>query len=138
MIAYVDSSVVLRRLFGEPDALEAWSTIEVAYASCLMPVEVGRVVDRYRLMGKIGDEEVAQVHEEARRAFRSIEILALTESILERAAGPMATVVGTLDALHLATALELSRGVESPLIVATHDAQLARGSRAMGLQVAGA
>lgn len=137
MIAFVDSSVVLRKLFGEPEVLAEWRRIEDAYASGLMPLEISRVIDRYRLAGQIGDEEVAALHQEARRVLHSIEILALTEQILERAAGPMPTTLGSLDAVHLATALELARFLGVRLVVATHDVQLARAARASGLEVCG-
>jgi predicted nucleic acid-binding protein len=70
--------------------------------------------------------------------LRSIEIVALTEPILRRAAGPMPTTLGTLDAIHLATALEIAPAVDGPLVVATHDRQLARAARASGLEVVGA
>lgn len=138
MIVFVDSSVVLRLLFGEPNALRVWPKITDAYASRLISVEIGRVIDRRRLAGAIGDVDVAHLQQEARRTLRSIEILAISEPILDRAAAAMPTMLGSLDALHLATALELSRTVGSPAVVATHDEQLARAARASGLAVMGA
>ncbi|RME20569.1 MAG: PIN domain-containing protein [Deltaproteobacteria bacterium] len=80
-----------------------------------------------------------KLHGEARKVFRSMEILAVTEGILERAASAMPTVIGTLDAIHLATALELAReaGMKD-LVLATHDVQLARAARASGLVAIGA
>lgn len=138
MIAFVDSSVVLRKLFGEPGALAEWSQIDQAYASRILPVEVARVIDRYRLAGQIDDADVAALHGEARRVLRSMQVLALSETVLRRAAGPMPVVLGTLDALHLATALELAPTLDGPLVLATHDEQLARAARASGLDVCGA
>jgi len=138
MIAFIDSSVLLRKLFGEPEALARWSAIEEAYASRLLPLEVGRVIDRCRLAGDIDDEQLVALLEECRRVAGSIEILSITESILQRAAGPMPTLVGSLDAIHLITALELSSSLEEPVVFATHDEQLARAARACGLKVIGA
>jgi predicted nucleic acid-binding protein len=138
MRVLVDTSVLLRKLFGEPDPLAEWSRIEEAYASRILLVEVGRVIDRCRLEGKIGDEEVAHLHEEARRVLRSIDVVDLTNTILERAATAMPTVLGSLDALHLVTALELRRSSDKPLAIATHDHQLARAARASGFVVYGA
>lgn len=137
MIAFIDSSVLLRRLFGEPHPLKEWRRIKVAYASRLLPIEIGRVIDRARLATQITDEEVVSLHEEARRVMRSIEILALTEAILDRAAAAMPTTLGSLDAIHLATALQLAPSLDSPLVVATHDVQLARAAQASGLEVCG-
>ncbi len=138
MIAYVDSSVILRKLLGEPGALAAWRSIESAYASRLLPVEVARVIDRLRLSARIDDEAVVRLHTELRRILRSIDLVAVGESVLRRAAAPMPTVVGSLDAIHLATALEVAAHVNAPLTLATHDAQLARAARASGLEVTGA
>ncbi len=137
MIAYIDSSVLLRQLFGERNALAEWRSIEAAYASRLLPLEVGRTIDRCRLLGTIDDEQVADLHDESRRVLRSIEILAVTERILARATGPMPTVIGSLDAIHLATALDVARTLSAPLVVATHDVQLATAARASGLSVCG-
>jgi len=138
MIAFVDSSVILRKLFRERGSLAEWSSIESAYASRLLTLEVGRVIDRCRLEGRLDDDDVATLQQEARRVYRSIEILAVTEEILDRAAGPMPTVLGSLDAIHLTTALELARVLAAPLVVATHEARLARAARAAGLTVCGA
>ena len=137
MIAYVDSSVLLRKLLGEPGPLKEWRSIRAAYASRVLIVEVGRVIDRLRLAGEIDDAQVAALHEESRRVCESIEILPLSERILGRAQGPMPTALGSLDAIHLATALEAAAGVGGPLVMLTHDVQLARAAQASGLPVRG-
>ncbi|MGQ0504242.1 MAG: type II toxin-antitoxin system VapC family toxin [Myxococcaceae bacterium] len=137
MIAFIDSSVLLRKFFDEPDPLKQWSEITEAYASRLLPLEIGRVIDRFRLAGEVDDEEVAHLHEEARRTLRSIELRPITERILQRAAAPMPTTVGSLDAIHLATALEIATQ-RGGLVLVTHDLQLARAARASGLEVLGA
>jgi predicted nucleic acid-binding protein len=129
--------VLLRKLFGETDSLDEWAEIREAFASRILLVEVGRVIDRCRLAAEIDDQQVEHLHREARRVVRSIELLDLSDAILVRAAGPMPTVVGTLDGLHLATALELAQNKSLPLVLATHDVQLARAARASGLDVVG-
>jgi len=137
VIALVDTSVVLRKLFGEPGSLAEWPKIREAFASRILLVELGRMIDRSRLTSAIDDAEVEQLQSEARRLLRSVALVALTDRILTRAAGPMATVLGTLDAIHLATAHDVF--VSRPgLVVATHDKQLARAARASGLDVCGA
>jgi predicted nucleic acid-binding protein len=136
VISLVDTSVILRKLFGERSMLAEWPRIREAFASRIILVELGRIVDRARLGGEIDDAQVEQLQSEARRLLRSIALVALTDRILTRAAGPMPTVVGSLDAIHLATAQELA--VSRPaLVLATHDRQLARAARASGLEVCG-
>ena len=137
MIAYLDTSVLLRMLFREPSPLANWSSIEQAYASRLLVVEVSRVIDRCRLAGRLDDESVAKLHEEKVRLVQSIDVLELTDVLLERASLPMPTVIGTLDALHLVTALEVKRTLAPKLVLLTHDEQLARAARASGLVVQG-
>jgi predicted nucleic acid-binding protein len=129
--------VVLRKVFGEADVLAEWGDIRGAYGSRVLPVEVGRVIDRARLAGEIDDEQVEQLHRETRKLLDSVDIVGLSERILLRAAGPMPTALGTLDSIHLATALELAASRAPKLVLATHDRQLARGARASGLDVVG-
>jgi len=137
VIAFVDSSVLLRLLLGEPKPLREWKTIGTAYASRILAVEIGRVIDRMRLAGDISDEEVVALHTEARRVLASIAIVPVTEEILARAQGPMPTALGTLDSIHLASALEVATRLEEPLVLATHDTQLGRAAQASGLSVCG-
>lgn len=137
MRVLIDSSVLLRKLFGEPEPLSEWTAIEAAYACRLVSVEIGRVIDRCRLMNQINDDDVVLLHRETKRLLLSIDVLALTETILERAGQAMPTVLGTLDAIHLATALELNRYPGSAVVLATHDVQLARAARAFGIHVIG-
>jgi len=137
MIALLDTSVLLRKLFGEPASLAEWSQITEAYASRILPLELGRAIDRSRLAGDIDDRQVEHLHREARRLLRSVDILALSERILVRAGAPMPTVLGSLDAIHLATALEVAAARNDPVVLATHDEQLGRAARASGLEVRG-
>lgn len=137
MRALLDSSVLLRRLFEEPNPLGAWDQIREAYASRLLAVEVGRVIDRARLAGGIDDHSVVALHEESQRVMGSVEFVDVTDSIWRRAAASMPTVVSSLDAIHLATALELQRQFDEPLVVATHDVRMARAARALGFVVLG-
>ncbi len=137
MIAFVDSSVLLRKLLGEPHPLKEWKTIRTAYASRILALEVGRVIDRLRLNGDIDDDDVVRLHHEARRALASVIVVPVTERILRRAQGPMPTTLGTLDAIHLASALEVAASMPLPPALATHDTQLARAAQASGLLVCG-
>src|SRR5205807_3240316 len=58
--AYLDSSVVLRLLLGQPDALAEWEEIEAGVASALVEVECLRTLDRVRVMGAISDDDLAE------------------------------------------------------------------------------
>jgi hypothetical protein len=60
----------------------------------------------------------------------------LTDSILQRASEAFPTTVGTLDGLHLASALEVREFEELDLLL-THDQQLGIAARSLGFEVLG-
>ena len=72
------------------------------------------------------------------RLLRAVSLADLSAPILRRAADPFPTPLGTLDAIHLATALAWRDARHPALLVATHDAQLALAARACGFEVVGA
>jgi predicted nucleic acid-binding protein len=138
VIYYVDSSVILRVLLGQPGALAQWPSIEHGVASGLVEVECFRVLDRLHLARDVGDDELARRREALYRILASLTLVDPNRAILRRAAQPMPTALGSLDAIHLATALLWREVVEEEITMATHDAALARASRAFGLTVVGA
>lgn len=137
MIAYLDSSILLRIILGQRDAVKEWPTIETGVASALVEVECLRTLDRLRVSENRSDEDIAIRREAVFRLLESMEIIDLTRPILTRAAQPLPTALGTLDALHLATALLWREGREKDLVMATHDASLAMAARASGFRVVG-
>jgi predicted nucleic acid-binding protein len=137
VIAYLDSSVILRIVFDERDSLAEWSAIDQAVTSVLARVECLRVLDRERLRLGLPDDEIVRRAEAVAAVMAGSTILDMSPPILERAAQPFPTTLGTLDALHLASAL-LYRQSEAPaLVLATHDLDLGRAGRASGLPVLG-
>jgi hypothetical protein len=58
--------------------------------------------------------------------------------VLARASEPFPTPLGTLDALHLATALVWRERMHQPVAMATHDRDLALAARSFGFEVLGA
>lgn len=137
MIAYVDSSVLLRFVLGQRHVLEEWPSIEHAVASALVQVECLRTLDRLKLEQRIADEEISLRRASIFELLKSVELLDITSLVLERASQPLATVLGTLDAIHLATALLWREASETKLTMATHDTALGTASRANGLAVVG-
>jgi predicted nucleic acid-binding protein len=135
MKVYVDSSVVLRRLLREPGAFERWSDWEWAVSSELLLVEAHRSINRLRLTRSMADEEVAQVVAVLRSLIKVFEMVPVRSPVLERAASAFPTVVGTLDAIHIASALLWIQENEAPLVFLTHDEQQARAAMACGLDV---
>jgi predicted nucleic acid-binding protein len=67
----------------------------------------------------------------------SLELVDVDAMVLDRASQPLPTELGTLDAIHLATALLWKDMTREELTMATHDGALALASRAHGLPVVG-
>ena len=134
---YLDTSTVLRVLLRQPKPLAIWAGWERAYASELLHVEACRVIDRLRLEGILDDHGVADAHEELVRIESVIANIPLSRPVVERASLPMATVVKSLDALHLASAMLLRERLRITLVFATHDPQQARAARALGFDCIG-
>ena len=137
MIAYVDASVLLRVALRQADALPEWRHVEQGVASALILTEGLRTLDRLRLRAKLSDEEVATRRATILQLVASLELVELDQVVLERAAQPMPTELGTLDALHLATAVLWREAYDADLVMATHDTGLGLAARAHGFPVVG-
>src|SRR5690348_14478090 len=102
--AYIDSSVVVRRTLKQPGALHqvAWG---IARSSELLRAELFRTVDRFRVTTGIIEVEATQLQTDAESNLAGIDLLPLDSEVSRRVAGRFPTPLGTLDAIHLATAL---------------------------------
>ncbi len=137
MIVYLDASVVLRVVLRDASTIDSWGRWETAYASELLGVEARRAVDRLRLTGVLDDAAVVAAIATLARVERGIHRVALSRAVLRRASLPMGTVVKTLDAIHLASALLLRERAAIELTFATHDQQQATAARALGFECIG-
>jgi hypothetical protein len=136
MNVYVDSSVTLRVVLRQADALASWDSIDRAFSSELTRVECLRTVDRARIRFALTDDTVAAQRAALLAILAGMEVVSLDRVVLERAAEPLPTLLGTLDAIHLATAT-LVRNAIPDLAFATHDSELGLAARAVGFSVDG-
>ena len=138
MIAYLDTSALLRLVLRESGSLDkevrSW---EGLVSSELLAVESLRTLDRLRLQGDLSVEEAASRRETVTEWLEAVDLVRLQPPILARASEPFPTPLGTLDALHLATALVWRDRMRQALVVATHDRDLALAARSFGLEVHG-
>lgn len=137
MIVYLDTSVLLRLVLHEPGALDQLPSFDALVSSELIGVECHRTLDRLRLQGVLTAHEAADAFEIVREWLDAVEIVPLQPAILSRASAPLPTPLGTLDAIHLATALTWRDRLGAIDAVATHDAALALAARAFGFTVIG-
>lgn len=102
-----------------------------------MEVECLRTRDRLRLVQQVPDREIAVRRESVFRLMESMDVVAPDRIVLGRASQPLPSSLGTLDAIHLATALLWQERKGAAIVMATHDAALATAARASGLRTLG-
>jgi len=133
---YVDSSVVLRIILGEPQPLREWRRIDRAISSQLVRLECLRTIDRAGLRATLDDREVAARRGALLEVLDGFDMVPIDAAVLQRAADPFPTTLGSLDAIHLASAVRIRDQVPH-LRLATHDEELATAARAVGFAVLG-
>jgi predicted nucleic acid-binding protein len=136
VIAYIDSSVVVRLVFAQPAPLAEWGAIERGLSSALLRVECLRVVDQARIRFHLSDQEVARRRAAMLELLDAIDLVPLDPIVLDRAAEPFPTSLGTLDALHLATALAIREEIPA-VTLTTHDERLGLAAASLGFDVRG-
>ncbi len=134
---YVDTSVILRRLLWEPGAIEDWRDWESAVTSELLETEALRSLDRMRLIDRLSASQFNSKVAELKDVISGLELVALDRIVLRRAGAPLPVPLGTLDAIHLATAQLWVEYANQELTFATHNRQLGFAARALGFPVMG-
>lgn len=132
---YIDASVLLRIVFVRPDRFAGWDRIDQPISSELIAAECFRTIDRLRIRGDIDDGEFAMRRNTVIEHLDAFRLVDLDRAILSRAGEPFPTALGTLDAIHLATAFFMRD--EADAKIATHDRELAIAGQAMGFEVHG-
>ena len=137
MNAYIDTSALLRIVLREPGALADLRSYDALISSELIAVESARTIDRLRLQGSLTAAEAAARVRAVNDWLEAIDLVLLRPPVLSRASEPLPMSLGTLDALHLATAL-IWRDRMGPLpILATHDTALGLAAQTFGFDVRG-
>ena len=137
MIAYIDTSALLRIVLREPGALEDLRTYDGLVSSELIAVESARTIDRLRLQGALTTEEASARLRVVNEWLEAIDLVLVRPPVLSRASEPLPMPLGTLDALHLATALIWRDRIGSLPTMATHDTALGLAAQSFGFDVRG-
>ena len=121
---YVDTSTVLKLVVREAETAElrAWTEGRELIASDLVRAEALRAARRH------SPEALSRL----RSVLSAMPTLAITTAVCDRAAELDPTILRTLDALHLACALQLSDDLEA---VVTYDRRMADACVVLGLTV---
>ena len=139
MIAYAESSAVLAWLLGEPEGervRQLMAGAERVVSSTLTPLECARAIERGALAGRLTEAEALAGRRLLDSARRTWVLLEMTGPALARAARRFpAEPVRTLDAIHLAAALEFHEALGG-LTMVSLDERVKDNARLLGMAVA--
>ena len=131
---YLDTSVFLEWLFKE-NSDKYRPPGEQIVSSDLLRVESRRTFHRLRLENKIDDSGFVRLQTVFQDFWHTIHVVSVDEAILELSAGTFPTIIGTLDAIHLSTALLYQKYKKVSLTIITEDKQLRTTAQACGFTV---
>lgn len=137
MIAYLDSSVLLRILLDEKSPLKEFKSIELGVSSSLLKIECLRTLDRLKIENALSDDAFLEAREFFLSSFRKIQKIPITNTVVDLASQSWGVPLKTLDSIHLASALLWKRSEQEDLYFMTHDKKLGRAAAAQGLSVLG-
>lgn len=137
MNVYLDSSVLLRVIFSEPEQLKEFNQIKTAVSSELLRVECLRTIDRIRINKRFSDGIYTQYIQRFFTFFEKIDRIPIQRPILDRASQPFSTTLGSLDAIHLASAIVYRERFSPDLVLLTHDKQLASAALTCSFKILG-
>lgn len=139
---YVDASVLMRVVLNEPGPLAEWTRLADVAASELIEVEGLRTIERAGIRATsprrrpLTADEADAARDRLYRALEEMDLLALDTTVLALA-GQLRGWLGTLDAIHLATATLRQGQLGTRPIIATHDPDLGAAAKASGFRVIG-
>ena len=136
-VYFLETSVLLRFLFAEPNSLNDLTQKPYFVASELIRLEALRTIDRMRLTQGLQSHDVANRMRGVNEFLRYVETIPVQSSVIERASLPFPTPIRSLDALHLSSALLWKQSKKKELVFLTHDIELAQAAQALGLEVEG-
>ena len=137
MKAYLDSSVILRIVLKQPNPYVGWKDFETLVGSQLVEVECLRTLDRMRVMEGIPEDTLLAYRVDLFEVMKGMDLFQPTPPILRRASETFPVAIGTLDAIHLSTALSWMDEQSEDLIFLTHDKGLGKAALALGFKAEG-
>lgn len=136
MIAYLDSSVVLRYILKGESAIIHALACDTVVSSELLEIECKRVLHRCRMQGELDDRAFATAVARFDKVLAGVALMALSGEVKKRAAEAFPVVIKTFDALHIATALSLAgKRPDEKILVFSHDEGMNRCASVLGFGV---
>lgn len=135
MTSYLDSSVLISIAFQEPGHLTRIESFGSLISSRILMAECLRTLLRLQHAQYISEDEFVQKSEFFQKAFRSITLIDVSKSILDRSMQSFGIHVKTLDAIHLSSALLWRESKKEEVSFLTHDDKQSKAARVLGFQV---
>lgn len=133
MVGYLDSSVLLQNLLEDDQGLKHALTCDYVISSELINIECCRIIHRYRLEGQLNESDFLRSLMRLEESLEEISMIKLVDEIKQRAAEAFPTIIKTLDALHLSSAIAYQKRLhDEKIIVFSYDRQFNRCARALG------
>ncbi|MCG8477523.1 MAG: PIN domain-containing protein [Spirochaetales bacterium] len=134
MIAYVDTSVVLQFILEGDVALNRAFEFPTTVSSELLEIEAVRTLERLRMQRVLDDQTRAEATIRLQSVLDALDVWEISRAVKTRSRDAFPTIIGTLDAIHLATALCHPEAREPKGIgVFTYDRQMALCAAALGM-----
>jgi predicted nucleic acid-binding protein len=135
-VVYIESSAVLHWLLGQSAAAEVRRVVDeadVVLTSTLTVTEAERALIRAETGGELRGGDAQRLRGMLNRAQAAWTRMAVSEQVLSRASRPFPVEpVRTLDAIHLATALEFAAAYPD-LRILSFDRRLQGNAEALGI-----
>lgn len=137
MVAYLDSSALLGYLLLGEITLKHAQNFPRLVSSELLEIECRRVLLRCRMEGRFSDETLIEAVERLDDVLAAIDLLELSGPVKKRSMEAFPIHIKALDALHLASALQITEEVPAENItVFSHDRSFNLCARALGFHAA--
>lgn len=137
MKAYLDSSVILRRFLGETGGLEMLDKLTWGVSSQVTRLECVRTLDRLHVRSRIDSKEFADLRRRCLELMTRLEIAQLTDALISLAESSFSVPLGSLDSIHLASAILWQKKNREPILFLTHDQELALAAASQGFNIKG-
>ena len=123
---YMDTSALVKLVISEPESDALSEHLEAS--GCQMTTSLFSEVELVRAVNRVDDT----LHQVVSRLLDRQVVLPITDSIRARAGYLLPKGIRSLDAIHLATAVEIQPNLDS---VVSYDDTLLKAARSFGLQV---
>ncbi len=137
MNAYIDSSVLLRIALEQPNPFRGLKQFDENVSSQILKSECLRTLDRLASINRLSEDKRLMASEYLFTTFEHLNLVVLSDSILERVGEPLGLNLGTLDAIHLFSAVSWQHQNRKPLVFVTHDIALGKAAQFFGFEVLG-